>query len=206
MTNTTAITKLETIDPEKLKLIKSTIAKDCTDTELSLLLYQADRLGLDPLQKQIWAVKYEGKAALIFVGRDGYLQFAHKSGQFDGMETAIEGEGDNAIATTRVFRKDMSHPITVAVKMKEYNKHMGTWVQMPETMLKKVSQAQALRQAFAISGVYSPEEMDTFNGTVVDTTARPLPPADTLQTKEEKQWIKDAREKEAKKKQENLNL
>lgn len=198
---TTAITKLESIDPEKLKLIKSTIAKDCTDTELSLLLYQADRLGLDPLQKQIWAVKYEGKAALIFVGRDGYLQFAHKSGQFDGMETTIEGDGDNQIATTKVFRKDMSHPITVAVKMKEYNKHMGTWVQMPETMLKKVSQAQALRQAFAISGVYSPEEMDNFAGTVVDTTARPIPPADVLQTKEEKQWIKDARDKAAQKKQ-----
>ena len=200
---TTAITKLESIDPEKLKLIKSTIAKDCTDTELSLLLYQADRLGLDPLQKQIWAVKYEGKAALIFVGRDGYLQFAHKSGQFDGMDTTLEGEGDNAIATTKVFRKDMSHPITVSVKMKEYNKYMGTWVQMPETMLKKVSQAQALRQAFAISGVYSPEEMDYTTATTIDVTPteRYGPPSETLQTKEEKQWIKDAREKEAKKKQ-----
>ena len=80
---------------------------------------------------------------------------------------------------------------------------------MPETMLKKVSQSQALRQAFAISGVYSPEEMDTgFRGEIINTTPieRYVPPADTLQTKEEKQWIKDAREKDAKKKQENLNL
>ena len=196
--------KLEQIDPEKLKLIKSTIAKDCTDTELSLLLYQADRLKLDPLQRHIWAVKYEGKPALIFVGRDGYLQFAHRSGQFDGMETTIEGEGDTQVATTKVWRKDMSHPVVVSVKMKEYNKKHGNWNEMPETMLKKVSQAQALRQAFAISGVYSPEEMDSgYQGQTIDVTPteRHVPPADTLQTKDEKQWIKDAREKEAKKKQ-----
>jgi phage recombination protein Bet len=205
--NTTAIAKLETIDPEKLKLIKSTIAKDCTDTELSLLLYQADRLNLDPLQKQIWAVKFADKPALIFVGRDGYLQFAHKSGQFDGMDTTIEGDGDNQTATTKVYRKDMSHPIVVSVKMKEYNKHHGNWNEMPETMLKKVSQSQALRQAFAISGVYSPEEMEDgkggYRGQTIDVTPteRYVPPSDTLQTKEERQWILDAREADKKKKQ-----
>ena len=204
MTNETALMKLEQIDPEKLKLIKSTIAKDCTDTELSLLLYQADRLNLDPLQKQIWAVKFADKPALIFVGRDGYLQFAHKSGQFDGMESGTRQEGTTTIGWAKVYRKDMSHPITVEVDMNEYNKKVGVWSEKPKTMIQKVAESQALRRAFAISGVYSPEEMDSgYQGQTIDVTPteRHVPPADTLQTKDEKQWIKDAREKEAKKKQ-----
>lgn len=204
MTNTTAIAKLETIDPEKLKLIKSTIAKDCTDTELSLLLYQADRLNLDPLQKQIWAVKFADKPALIFVGRDGYLQFAHKSGQFDGMESGTRAEGNTIIGYAKVYRKDMSHPITVEVDMAEYNKKVGVWSEKPKTMIQKVAESQALRRAFAISGVYSPEEMDdTYQGQTIDVTPteRYVPPTDSLQTKEEKQWILDAREADKKKKQ-----
>lgn len=204
MTNETAIMKLEQIDPEKLKLIKSTIAKDCTDTELSLLLYQADRLKLDPLQRQIWAVKYADKPALIFVGRDGYLQVAHKSGQFDGMESGTRAEGETIIGWAKVYRTDMSHPIYVEVDMKEYNTKKSVWVDKPKTMIQKVAESQALRRAFAISGVYSPEEMDSgYQGQTIDVTPteRYIPPADTLHTKEEKQWIKDAREKEAKKKQ-----
>ena len=204
MTNTTTITKLETIDPEKLKLIKSTIAKDCTDTELSLLLYQADRLNLDPLQKQIWAVKFADKPALIFVGRDGYLQFAHKSGQFDGMESGTRAEGNTIIGYAKVYRKDMSHPITVEVDMAEYNKKVGVWSEKPKTMIQKVAESQALRRAFTISGVYSPEEMDDgYQGQTIDVTPteRYVPPSDNLQTKEEKQWILDAREADKKKKQ-----
>jgi recombinational DNA repair protein RecT len=121
---TNEIAKLEKMDPEKLKLIKSTIAKDCTDTELSLLLYQADRLNLDPLQRQIWAVKYADKPALIFVGRDGYLQFAHRSGQLDGFDSEpIHNEkGELTGAVAHIYRKDWSHPVTVRVKFSEYDK------------------------------------------------------------------------------------
>jgi phage recombination protein Bet len=176
------------------------------------LLYQADRLNLDPLQKQIWAVKFADKPALIFVGRDGYLQFAHKSGQFDGMESGTRQEGTTTIGWAKVYRKDMSHPITVEVELKEYQREykptvpqdFRIWETKPKTMIQKVAESQALRRAFAISGVYSPEEMDSgYQGQTIDVTPteRYIPPADTLQTKEEKQWIKDAREKEAKKKQ-----
>lgn len=204
MTTETAIMKLEQVDPEKLKLIKSTIAKDCTDTELSLLLYQADRLNLDPLQKQIWAVKFADKPALIFVGRDGFLQFAHRSGQFDGMESGTKVVDGNIIGFARVYRKDMAHPISVEVDLKEYQrKYAATvpqdfriWETKPKTMIQKVAESQALRRAFAISGVYSPEEIgtDTYQGEVITVT-----PEEKAE-KEPADWVLKEREKEAKKK------
>jgi phage recombination protein Bet len=189
----------------ELDLIKATTAPKCDENEFQLLLYQAKMYHLDPLLRQIWAVKYDpGQPARIFVGRDGYLSIAHNSGQFDGMETSIEGSGEDMTATTKVYRKDMKYPIVVSVKMKEYDKKSGNWKSMPETMLKKTSQTQALRQGFNISGVFSPEELpdkesEEFHGTTIDVTPTPL--SDRLQTKEEKQWILDARAKDAKKKE-----
>jgi hypothetical protein len=110
------------------------------------------------------------------------------------METEISGEGDNMTATTRVYRKDASHPFTVSVKMKEYNKKSGNWVTMPETMLKKVSQVQALRQAFNISGVYAPEEIPEKELRDYGNVVEPEKLAETPE------WILKEREKEAKKK------
>ncbi len=75
------------LDPEKLNLIKTTVARDCTNTEFELLLYLASKYHLDPLARQIWAVKYGTEPARIFTGRDGYREIAHRSGKFDGMES-----------------------------------------------------------------------------------------------------------------------
>jgi len=173
---------------DELSLVKATVAKGCNDVEFKMLLYQAKVLQLDPLTKQIWAVKYGDSPALIFVGRDGYNQIAHRSGKYDGMISKYEDASNTAWA--EVYRKDMSHPFRVEVSLKEYNTGKGNWLKMPKTMLVKVAESQALRRAFAISGVYSPEEI-----------REDIPASETLHTTEEKQWIKDAREKEAKKKQ-----
>ena len=38
---------------------------------------------------------------------------------------------------------------------------MGPWYTMPQTMIKKVAEAGALRRAFDLGGLYIEEEMDT---------------------------------------------
>lgn len=148
---------------EDKKLIKETVAKGTTDSEFKLFLYTAMKYALDPLVKQVWCVKYDEKApAAIFTGRDGFLSIAHRSGQFDGMETEAIREGGKLIgARCKVWRKDMSHPFVVEVPLGEYNTGKSNWAKMPETMIKKVAESQALRRAFDISGIYAPEEIDT---------------------------------------------
>lgn len=150
---------------EDLQLVKSLTAKGCSDNEFKLLVHMANEYSLNPLKKEIWAVKYGYNPAQIFVSRDGFLSIAHKSGQFNGMETTFEevkldDNKKDLTATCVVYRKDMEHPIKVTVYQSEYDSKMSVWKTKPRTMLQKVAESQALRRAFNVDGVYSPEEFD----------------------------------------------
>src|SRR6056297_865503 len=164
---------------EMLDLIRAK-HKNLSDVEIKHLYHLASGYGLDPNKNEIWAVKYGTAPATIFVGRDGLLGIAHKTGQLDGLETKVivlkkdgePAETDIAYPGTKligakctVYRKDMSRNITVSVKIDEYNSNKSNWRSMPETMIKKVAEAHALRRAFSIHGVYIPEEFDQANNT-----------------------------------------
>ena len=147
---------------EQRQLIHETVAKGCSETEFALLMELAKRYELDPFQKQIWAVKYGSREAAIFCGRDGFLAIAHRSGQFDGMESGTRKDDDGEIVGfCRVWRRDMTRPFEVEVYMREYeSSNNPLWKSKPRTMLQKVAESQALRRAFSVSGLYSPEEFD----------------------------------------------
>jgi phage recombination protein Bet len=153
---------------QQVQLIRDICAKDCTENEFLLLMQMAKTYQLDPFAKQIWAVKYPNAPAAIFCGRDGLLAIAHRSGQFDGMESGTKtDENKELVGWCRIYRKDMSHPFCVEVPFGEYiqrNKQGEVtkfWREKPKTMIQKVAEAQCLRRAFSISGLYSPEEIDT---------------------------------------------
>jgi phage recombination protein Bet len=152
------------IDPQaqekRIALIKAKIAPNATDTEFELLMYMANKFDLDPLIKEIWLVKFGISPAQIYAGRDGYLKIAHRSGQFDGMKTVVEFKDDKPFsATCTVWRKDMSHPIESNVLISEYTTGQNLWKTKPAVMIGKVAESVALRKAFSVSGMYSPDEM-----------------------------------------------
>jgi len=149
---------------DQVNLIKASIARDCTDTEFKLLLYLAGQYHLDPLRRQIWAVKYGNSPANIFTGRDGFLEIAHRSGQFDGMESGTRKEGEEIVGWAKVYRKDMTHAFVVEVFLSEFNTGKSNWAKMPRVMIQKVAESQCLRKAFSVSGLYSPEEIPPGNG------------------------------------------
>jgi phage recombination protein Bet len=148
-------------DPQQIQLVRDMCARDCTDNEFLLLMQLAKTYQLDPFAKQIWAVKYGNNPAAIFCGRDGFLAIAHRSGKFDGMESGTRKDGDDLIGWCRVYRKDMSRPFEVEVSLSEYSTGKNLWQTKPKTMIVKVAESHALRRAFGISGLYSPEEIDT---------------------------------------------
>ena len=172
---------------KEIDLIKSIHAKGATDDEFKLMIHLSKEYGLNILQKHIWLIKMGNYPALIFVGRDGYLDIAHRSGFFNGLKTEVKkiDEGfskkytatewkdgqkkkvnkefkvdSQFVATCTVWRKDSDHPIEVTVYEEEYSTGRDNWETKRRTMIGKVSESQALRKAFSVSGVYAPEEVD----------------------------------------------
>jgi len=151
---------------EKVELIKKMVAKDCTDDELQLFLYTAKRTGLDPLARQIYAVKRSGRMT-IQTGIDGYRLIADRTGKLAGISDYIFDSEDAKYPNraTVTVKKQLAGGViaefTATARWGEYNAGGPMWLKMPFLMLGKCAEALALRKAFPadLSGVYTAEEM-----------------------------------------------
>lgn len=174
ITTTTAGTPAEW--QSKLDLVKSMVAKGCTDDEFALLCHLAKTYQLDPLAREIWAIRYGQNPAQIFVGHAGLINLALRSGKLDGLQCEIiDPNGEDPVARATVWRNDMTHPIVAEVYWSEYGKDAKNplWRTKPRTMLRKTAEVHALRRAFALSGLYTEEEMDHVPREIPDTS-RPV--------------------------------
>jgi phage recombination protein Bet len=156
---------------EKIELIKRTIAVGASDDELELFLYTAKRTGLDPLARQIYAIKRGGKMT-IQTAIDGYRVIADRTGKLAGISdpTYVVDEGTKFPASACVTVKKVVGwtptsmevaEFTATARWTEYNAGGPMWQKMPFLMLGKCAEALALRKAFPadLSGLYTTEEM-----------------------------------------------
>lgn len=164
---------------EKIELIKQTVAKGATDLELELFFHACKRTGLDPLMKQIYAIKrwnsQERRETLAFqTGIDGYRLIAERTGCYAGSSDAEYEEGMSAGAPPILARVTVTKLVngmpchfTASARWNEYvqkNKEgqpTSMWQKMPYLMLAKCAESLALRKAFPaeLSGLYTHEEM-----------------------------------------------
>ena len=191
-----ALVKMD-FDKEQMAVIESQFfPSGASKAEQQYCFSVARELSLNPITKEIFFVKRRQKIGDTWinkvepmVGRDGFLAIAHRTNQFAGIETSVSirdvPQLENSqwvfrkqlVAECMVWRKDSSKPFTAQVAYNEYCQKTaeGTptkfWAEKPETMLKKVAESQALRKAFNIHGVYSPEEVgagfELSNGDIV---------------------------------------
>lgn len=150
---------------EQMALITQTVAKGATPNELKLFLYRCKEMGLNPLKPgQIHFVKYGQGPGSVVVGIDGFRAKAARTGKLSGIKRGAirDSAGKLVGAWAEVYRTDWTHPAREEVPLSEYDKGSGTWRSMPETMIKKVAEAAALRMAFPddLGGVYEQAEMD----------------------------------------------
>jgi phage recombination protein Bet len=154
---------LNEMTPDQIDLIKRTIAKNATDDELKLFLYRAKILGLDPLKPgQIHFVKYNSSPGQIVVGIEGIRSIAARTGKLAGINRGVikDEQGKLIGAWCEVRRHDWTHPAREEVPFSEFTTGRNLWLSKPETMIKKVAEATALRMAFPddLGGVYEESE------------------------------------------------
>lgn len=164
--------------------VKNYIAPGATDQEILYFIELCKAQKLNPFVRDAYLVKYGNQPAQIIVGKDVFLKKAGENPYFDGLKAGIvvvdkngevkerEGSlkvpGDELIGGwCEVYLKNREYPTKCLVSLEEYiqKKKDGTvnsmWSSKPCTMIRKVAQSQALREAFPneLRGLYEKEEM-----------------------------------------------
>ena len=146
---------------EMLHTLRATIAPGLTDSEFLLFAEIVKNTGLNPVTKEVWAIKAGGRLQ-IMTGINGFLKIANVHPAFDGMEVNHEWDGKTLVScTVKVHRKDRQFPSIATAYMAEYSKPTPIWKQMPSVMLAKCAKSLAIREAFIneLGGLYTQEEM-----------------------------------------------
>jgi phage recombination protein Bet len=156
---------------DQVDLIKRTVCKGASDDELQMFLSVAQRTGLDPFTKQIYAVRRWDKKAgrevmIIQVGIDGMRATADRTGCYSpGRETAFEYDSKGKLfkATAYVLKcaNGHWHETAESAHFAEYYQDSAFWNRMPHVMLAKCAEARALRRCFPmqLGQTFIPEEM-----------------------------------------------
>lgn len=151
---------LDLVDPER----------HLTDLETAYFFARAQKLGLDPLARQIFPVKLSGRME-PFVGIHGIRMLAERTGERAGEQvTARTYDAQGVLTSVEVtIQRKNAGGISLYVftarasEFGQKNSPPGSsWASKPEVMLTKCAAANAYRMGFpeVLGGLYIPEEVE----------------------------------------------
>lgn len=167
---------------EEIGIIKATVAKGFSDTELAYFLNVAKVYQLNPFTKQIWGYKDTKGNIIVFAGRDGFLAKAQRDSRWTGIASDVVRSGERF--SMNVAEGKISHDKDVTSKEKiigayaicrprgcdistiewadfdTYNKGYNVWKADPVAMIKKVAESHCLAKAYGISGLAIEEDFE----------------------------------------------
>jgi hypothetical protein len=125
-------------------------------SDVECLLWQAERLGLDPLQRELMAVQRScdiGDRIGFLITLNGWLTLLHRSPGFQGLQftegPAAEG-GLPMWISCAIYKKDFCIPIEVREYACECANDHPSWQQFPRRMLRHKALIQAARLALGV--------------------------------------------------------
>jgi recombinational DNA repair protein RecT len=189
LVNAEKIALLTGFKAEEVAIIKNTVAKGTTDSELAYFLSVSKSTGLNPFNKEIWCYKDNKQNVIIFAGRDGFLKKAQESPLWNGMTSFevcandffeidvtaakvkhvpnFKDRGEIIGAYAIVRPKGCELPTIEWADFKIYNKGYNTWKTDAPAMIKKVAESHALKKAFGITVIQPEEDFDVKDGVAV---------------------------------------
>lgn len=190
MDSITKIAKVSNLTTEQVAIIKNTVAKGTTDTELAYFIQVAKSYDLSPFKKEVWCIKNHQGQLLVFAGRDGHLAAAQKDRRWNGISSCEVRSNDNfsldipngkvnhtfswkdrgEIVGAYAICKPKGVDIATIewVEMAPYDKKANTWKSDPAAMIKKVAETHCLKKAYGLSGLTSEYDFE-----VIDDRAYP---------------------------------
>jgi phage recombination protein Bet len=188
------------IDNEEVKLtpaiVRTYIARgnaEVTDQEIVTFMNLCKYQKLNPLLNEAYLIKFQctNPLAQIVVSKEFFLKRAQDNPDYDGIQAGIivvrdgkmlDLEGAVKLTTDEIIggwaivhSKTKKFPSVSRVLFSEYNKGQSVWKDKPMTMIRKVAEAQALREAFPkeFNGLYIEEENAIVNtGEVVESVKK----------------------------------
>ena len=164
-------------------LTQAYFCKQASPAEAYVFNQWCSHVGLDPWRKECYLVKFGSDPATNIVSADVYKKRAERNPRYQGRKSGVivlDKDGnlvDRVGAFTldsdtivggwcKVYVKDYVEPIEARVSFREYckmkdGKPQAQWREKPATMIHKVAQVHALRDAFPndLGSMYVAEEM-----------------------------------------------
>lgn len=166
-----------TFNQKEVELVRATVARGTTDEEFALFLYVAKHTGLNPLLRQIhavkrWDSKLNREAMAIQVGVDGYRLIAERTKKYvpgPQPEFTYTQDGTLLSATAHVkkYVEGEWHTVSATAFYSEYaqltkeGKPNSMWARGGHFMLAKCAETLAIRKAFPneTAGTQGEDEM-----------------------------------------------
>lgn len=171
-------------DQRQIEIMKRTVAAGTSNEEFAFFLEVCRFRGLNPFNREIYAIPGKGGKMTFQVSIDGLRLLAERSGKYRGqlgpMFCGADGvwheewleKAPPVAAKVGVLRDSFTHPVWAVARYDSYcQDNSPIWKKMPDLMLAKCAESLALRRAFPAEtgGLYTHEEMAQAGNT-------PLPP------------------------------
>ena len=145
---------------EAREVLSTTLMPNASRAEVLAFIAVCGQYQLNPLRKEIHAFSSQGKIVPI-VGVDGWLSIANRHPDHEAIETEELREGGHLIAVkASVWKKGSSRPTTATEYLSECQRGTQPWKQWPTRMLTNKAMIQAIRRAYAVSGIMEPDEAE----------------------------------------------